>query len=136
MKVNYDHQGSDLSSTGYQPAIPHSSCLQMHQERASDLIMDGWEPPCGCWDLNSAPLEEQSVLLTTEPSLQPPHASLWYKDFVSFACVPSGKITISLEHIQCGFLRNTIWYSIKPIQFTFPPPFLPICILICYFCLF
>ena len=31
----------------------------------------GCEPPCGCWDLNSGPLEEQSVLLTTEPSLQP-----------------------------------------------------------------
>ena len=29
------------------------------------------EPPCVCWDLNSGPLEEQSVLLTTEPSLQP-----------------------------------------------------------------
>jgi len=29
------------------------------------------EPPCGCWELNSGPLEEQSVLLTTEPSLQP-----------------------------------------------------------------
>ena len=28
-------------------------------------------PPCGCWDLNSWPLEEQSVLLPTEPSLQP-----------------------------------------------------------------
>ena len=28
------------------------------------------EPPCGCWKLNSGPLEEQSVLLTTEPSLQ------------------------------------------------------------------
>ncbi len=28
------------------------------------------EPPCGCWDLNSGPSEEQSVLLTTEPSLQ------------------------------------------------------------------
>jgi hypothetical protein len=25
----------------------------MHQERASDLIIDGCEPPCGCWDLNS-----------------------------------------------------------------------------------
>jgi hypothetical protein len=25
MKVNYDHQGSDLSSTGHQPAIPHTS---------------------------------------------------------------------------------------------------------------
>ena len=33
--------------------------------------MDGCEPPCGCWDLNSGPSEEQSVLLTTGPSLQP-----------------------------------------------------------------
>jgi hypothetical protein len=33
--------------------------------------MDGCEPPCGCWDLNSGPSEEQSVLLTPEPSLQP-----------------------------------------------------------------
>jgi hypothetical protein len=24
-----------------------------HQKRASDLITDGCEPPCGCWDLNS-----------------------------------------------------------------------------------
>ena len=36
------------------------------------FITDGWEPPCGCWELNLGPLEEQSVLLTTEPSLQPP----------------------------------------------------------------
>ena len=43
----------------------------MHQKKASDLITDGCEPPCGCWDLNSGPSEEQSVLLTTEPSLQP-----------------------------------------------------------------
>jgi hypothetical protein len=43
----------------------------MHQKRVSDLIMDGCEPPCGCLDLNSGPSEEQSVLLTTEPSLQP-----------------------------------------------------------------
>jgi len=35
-----------------------------------DPITDGCEPPCGCWDLNSGPLEEQSVLLTTEPPLQ------------------------------------------------------------------
>jgi hypothetical protein len=49
----------------------HCSCLHTHQKRASDLITGGCEPPCGCWDLNSGPLEEQSVLLTTEPSLQP-----------------------------------------------------------------
>jgi hypothetical protein len=40
-------------------------------------ITDGCEPPCGCWDLNSGPSEEQSlnresVLLTSEPSLQAP----------------------------------------------------------------
>jgi hypothetical protein len=30
-----------------------------------------WEPPCGCWELNSGLLEEHLVLLMTEPSLQP-----------------------------------------------------------------
>jgi hypothetical protein len=34
--------------------------------------MDGCEPPCGCWDLNSGPLEEQSVLLPTEPAIPYP----------------------------------------------------------------
>ena len=41
------------------------------QKRAPDLFTDGCEPPCGCWELNSGPLEEQAMLLTTEPSLQP-----------------------------------------------------------------
>jgi hypothetical protein len=49
----------------------HCSCLQTHQKRASDPITDGCELPCGCWELNSGPPEEQSVLLTTGPSLQP-----------------------------------------------------------------
>jgi hypothetical protein len=38
--------------------------------------MDGCKPPCGCWELNSGPLEEQSVLLTAEPSLQPSFQAL------------------------------------------------------------
>jgi hypothetical protein len=41
---------------------------------------DGCEPPCGnCWELNSGPLEEQSVLLTVEPALQPQqtHFIVW-----------------------------------------------------------
>jgi hypothetical protein len=50
----------------------HYSCLQTHQKRASDLITGGCEPPYGCWDLNSVPLEEQTVLLPTEPSRHPP----------------------------------------------------------------
>jgi len=36
-------------------------------------ITVSYELPCGCWELSCMhPLEEQSVLLTTEPSLQPP----------------------------------------------------------------
>jgi hypothetical protein len=42
-----------------------------HQERAMDPITDGCKPPYGCWELNSGPLEQQPVLLTSEPSLQP-----------------------------------------------------------------
>jgi hypothetical protein len=52
-------------------------CLQTQQKRASDPITDGCEPPCGNWELNSGPLEEQSVLLITEPSLQPPPSLFW-----------------------------------------------------------
>jgi len=41
-------------------------------------LTDGCEPPCGCWELNPGPLEEQPVLLTDKPSLQPPwHSSFW-----------------------------------------------------------
>ena len=38
-------------------------------EEGSDLITDGCEPPCGCWDLNSGSSGEQSVFLTAEPYL-------------------------------------------------------------------
>ncbi|KAM7325843.1 hypothetical protein ACRRTK_014321 [Alexandromys fortis] len=47
-----------------------SVCIPSGQKRAPDLITDGCEPPCGCWELNSGPLEETTMLLTTEPSLQ------------------------------------------------------------------
>jgi hypothetical protein len=40
--------------------------------------MDGCELPYGGWELNSGPSEEQSVLLTAEPSLQPPLFVLSY----------------------------------------------------------
>jgi hypothetical protein len=55
-----------------------------HTRRGHQIsLMGGCEPPCGCWDLNSGPLEEHWVLLTTEPSLQPPpptfpHLFLFY----------------------------------------------------------
>jgi hypothetical protein len=45
-------------------------CLLTHQKRVSGSIIDSCKPPCGCWELNSGPLEEQLVLLTAEPSVQ------------------------------------------------------------------
>ena len=45
--------------------------FRLQQKRVSDPVTGGCEPPCGCWDLNSRPLEEQSVLLPAEPSRQP-----------------------------------------------------------------
>jgi hypothetical protein len=36
-----------------------------HTRRGSQIfVTDGCEPPCGCWDLNSGPSEEQSGALT------------------------------------------------------------------------
>jgi hypothetical protein len=49
-------------------------------KRVSDLIMDGCEPPCGCWNLNSGRSEEQSVLLSAEPSHQPFCVSILYTE--------------------------------------------------------
>lgn len=43
------------------------------QKRASDPlgpVTDSCELPHGCWESNPDPLQEQPVLLTTEPSLQ------------------------------------------------------------------
>ena len=34
------------------------------------------ELPCGCWELNSGPLEEQSVLPSAEPLLQLPDSNV------------------------------------------------------------
>ena len=39
----------------------HCCCLETHQKRATDSIIDSCEPPCGCWELISGHLEEQLV---------------------------------------------------------------------------
>ena len=34
-------------------------------------VIDSFELPSGCWELNPDPLEEPLLLLTTQPSFQP-----------------------------------------------------------------
>ena len=44
-------------------------CLCAGDGSLGTRVTDSCELPCGCWGLNQGPLEEQSVLLATEPSL-------------------------------------------------------------------
>jgi hypothetical protein len=51
------------------------ACLYKVAGSSETGLKDICEPPCGCWELNSGPLE-QPVLLTTEPALQPPNKNV------------------------------------------------------------
>ena len=42
-----------------------------HTRFPETAVTDTCELPCGCWELSPGPLDQQPVLLTTEPSLQP-----------------------------------------------------------------
>jgi hypothetical protein len=53
--------------------IIHKYTVAVFRHTRRGLQISLWvvvKPPCGCWDLNSGPLKEQS-LLTIEPSCQP-----------------------------------------------------------------
>ena len=98
--------------------LVHSSCLQTHQKRASDLILDGCNPPCGCWHLNSGPSEEQSVLLTTEPVLQPHNLGfiIWYEnDFMIIAGFLCHGQYVGIIKNKCIYCQSSIHYSIITI---------------------
>ena len=70
-------------------------CMPAGQKRASDTSTDGCEYRCGYWKLNSGPQEEQSVLLTAEPSLWPPLYFYFWDRFSSFNPSWSGT-----QHVQ------------------------------------
>ena len=46
-------------------------CPQRSEEGVGTGVTDTCQLPCGCWESNPGSLQEQSMLLTTEPSLQP-----------------------------------------------------------------
>jgi hypothetical protein len=68
--------------------------------RASDPIPDGCELPCGCWELNSGPLEEQATnalnLLTPKPSLQPKIHLFFFFFETGFLCVALAVLELTL----------------------------------------
>ena len=55
-------------------SVQHMSLVSEEARRGHWIpgtgVTNGCELPCGCWELTPGPLEEQSVILTTEPSRQ------------------------------------------------------------------
>jgi hypothetical protein len=87
-----------------------------HTRRGHGIpITDGCETPCGCWDLNSGPSEEQSVLLTTEPSLQPYVALLNPQSINSDAL---NKVSYSMRPYSASFLGPLT--QVHPINLAAP----------------
>ena len=79
-------------------------------EVALDAITDGCEPLCGCWELNSGPLDEQSVLLTAEPYLQSGNLSLILWTFCymwSFVCFT--KSLFCLWNLEFKMMYISFW---------------------------
>ena len=66
--------------------MKHCHYLQTHHKKVSDPHKVGCEPPHGCWELNSGPLEEQPVLLTAKPSL-PPQPFSFYQAFLAITAL-------------------------------------------------
>ena len=55
----------------------------IRQKRASEALIDGCEPPCGCWELNLGPPEEQPMFLSTEQSLHPPYSQILWRHLLN-----------------------------------------------------
>jgi hypothetical protein len=53
--------------------------MPARQRREPDSIIDSYEPSYGCWEFNLGYLEEQTVLLNSEPSITPAHNSQIFK---------------------------------------------------------
>ena len=89
------------------------SVLPACQKRAPDFIVDSCEPPCVCWYLNSGPLEEQSALSTSEPSLQSQDIfliiDLWWRQPIVLGAIP--------KWMALGFIRKQVGQASKQHPF-------------------
>ena len=74
-------------------------CLHEDARSPETWIRDSCELPCGCWEGNQGPLEEQPVLLTCEPFLQPPRC-----------CFNSSKETVFHLYAEIIFYLLVLFY--------------------------
>ena len=76
------------------------SCLESGEGVGSPGtgVTGSCELSCRCWELNSGPLEDQSVLLTVEPSLQPQQSTSRERNWQS-------EISLMCYHRESGLVN-------------------------------
>jgi hypothetical protein len=116
-----------------------------HQKRASDPIIVSYNSLCGRWELNSGPLEEQSVLLIAEPSLQ--HRIFCIQKVLSILPFTCWLIYLDCDCITQNhfflldiffvYISNVIsvLFSTPKIPYPLPPPPVPQPTHSCFLCL-
>ena len=85
-------------------------------------VKDGCDPPCGCWDFNSGPSEEQVVLLTTEPSLQTLQAVVLIHLLLPFPLFPPTYTHLNSKAVMVRFsltyfIQNLPPSVVQPLHF-------------------
>ena len=90
-----------------------------HTRRGHQIpITDGYEPLCGCWELNLEPLGDQSGLLTSEPSLQHPSPSPSFPPPLLLALILFSFFRHSLIVSQVGLkLSMQVESGLEPLTF-------------------
>ena len=86
----------------------------MIKEGIRSHYLDGCEPQCDFWELNSGPLEDRLVLLTTEPSLQP-RKNILTTYFGTIKSVVYKTTTYIYMHDKFQHLANTL--ALMPTSF-------------------
>jgi hypothetical protein len=76
---------------------------------ASDSFTCGCEPPYGCWELNSGPLEEQAFLLTAEPSPQPLITGLLQESLIWELIVVETSTRVFMKKYNFNCLTKKEW---------------------------
>jgi hypothetical protein len=101
-------------------------CLCEGVRSLGTRVTDSCELPCGCWEFNPGPLEEQSVVLTAEPSLQPQTIQIFKRRwYILMSDTLSGFGSKLIQWFACQSLRLKLFLLTNVTQLHPNDPFYP-----------
>lgn len=92
-------------------------CLWRSEEglrSAGSRVTDGGEPPCGCWEVNPVPVQEQRVLFDPRATSLDPIVTILI--FVVFVIVIGSVLSqiFKYDHFMCWLF---VWSSVTQADF-------------------